>query len=181
MYKVIATVSVSGTLDEKLAAIAAAGFDGLELFDSDLIASPLRPRDVARQCADLGLAIDLFQPVRDVEGVDPSMFSHVLHRVARKLDVMEQLGTTMLLACSNATADAVPDLGLAVEQLRAVGDLVGERGCTMAFEALAWGTYINRVEQAWDLVRRADHPSVGLAVDTFHLLAQPPALPTRAP
>ncbi len=33
MHKGIATVSVSGALDEKLAAIAAAKFDGIEIFD----------------------------------------------------------------------------------------------------------------------------------------------------
>ena len=65
----IATVSLSGLLADKLPAIAAAGFDGIEVFDNDLVASPLSPREVAARCADLGLAIDLFQPVRDLEGV----------------------------------------------------------------------------------------------------------------
>jgi 4-hydroxyphenylpyruvate dioxygenase len=172
MRKGIATVSVSGTLDEKLAAIAAAKFDGIELFDNDLIASPLRPADVARRCADLGLSIDLFQPVRDVEGVDPDRFPEVLRRVGRKLDVMAALGTTTVLACSNALPDALDDRDLSAEQLSAVGDLAQDRGFTIAFEALAWGTHIGRVSQAWDVVQRADHPAVGLCVDTFHLLAR---------
>ncbi len=34
----IATVSISGTLPEKLEAIAAAGFDGIEVFEQDFIA-----------------------------------------------------------------------------------------------------------------------------------------------
>ena len=34
----IATVSVSGTLDEKLQAIAEAGFDAVEIFENDLLA-----------------------------------------------------------------------------------------------------------------------------------------------
>ncbi len=41
MRRSIATVCLSGTLEEKLAAAAAAGFDGVELFENDLIASPL--------------------------------------------------------------------------------------------------------------------------------------------
>jgi 4-hydroxyphenylpyruvate dioxygenase len=41
MRKGIATVSVSGVLTQKLEAIAAAGFDGVEIFDNDLIESPL--------------------------------------------------------------------------------------------------------------------------------------------
>ena len=74
MHKGIATVSVSGTLEDKLQAISAAKFDGIELFDNDLVASHLRPGDVAKRCADLGLSIDLFQPVRDVEGLTGDAF-----------------------------------------------------------------------------------------------------------
>ena len=50
--------------------------------------------------------------------------------------------------------------------------LAAERGVTVAFEALAWGRHVNRVGQAWEAVRRADHPAVTLAVDTFHMLAR---------
>ena len=38
----VATVCLSGTLEDKLAAAAAAGFDGVEIFEPDLIASPCR-------------------------------------------------------------------------------------------------------------------------------------------
>lgn len=172
MHKGIATVSVSGALSEKLAAIAAAKFDGVEIFDVDLIASPLPPVEVAARCADLGLSVDLFQPFRDVEGTAPDRFPLVLHRLRRKLDVMEQLGTTTMLVCSNATPQAVDDRDLAAEQLHAAGALAAEHGFTLAFEALAWGTTISRVVDAWDLVQRADHPAVTLAVDTFHLMAR---------
>ena len=39
----IATVSISGDLSEKLAAIAAAGFDGVEIFEADLLAYDATP------------------------------------------------------------------------------------------------------------------------------------------
>jgi 4-hydroxyphenylpyruvate dioxygenase len=168
----IATVSLSGVLADKLTAIAGAGFDGLELFDNDLIASPLSPREVASRCADLGLTIDLFQPVRDVEGVPPERFEAVLHRFRVKLAVMAELGASTVLCCSNVAADAVGDPELSAAQLHALGDLAAEQGVRIAYEALAWGRHVNRVGQAWDVVRRADHPAVTLAVDTFHLLAR---------
>jgi 4-hydroxyphenylpyruvate dioxygenase len=168
----IATVSLSGVLGDKLPAIAAAGFDGIEVFDNDLVSSPLSPREVARRCADLGLAIDLFQPVRDVEGVPPERFAEVLHRVRTKLGVMGELGATRFLVCSNARPDALPDRDLSAEQLHEVGVLAAEHGMTLAYEALAWGRHVNRLTDAWDVVQRADHPAVTLAVDTFHLLAR---------
>ena len=172
MRKGIATVSLSGLLADKLTAIAAAGFDGLELFDNDLVASPLSPREVAARCAELGLTIDLFQPVRDVEGVSPDRFDAVLHRFRAKLAVMADLGATTVLCCSNVGAAAVDDPDLSAAQLHALGDLAAEQGVTIAYEALAWGRHVNRVGQAWDVVRRADHPAVTLAVDTFHLLSR---------
>jgi len=172
MHKGIATLSVSGTLENKLQAISAAKFDGIEIFDNDLISSRLRPSDVAQRCADLGLSIDLFQPVRDVEGLSPEAFRAVLGYFKYKLDVVEGLQAPVVLVCSNATSEAIADPDLSAEQLHALGDLAQERGLVIAFESLSWGTHVNRLSQAWDIVRRADHPSVGLAVDTFHLLAR---------
>ncbi|NUR06794.1 MAG: sugar phosphate isomerase/epimerase, partial [Nocardioidaceae bacterium] len=172
MRKGIATVSLSGVLADKLTAVADAGFDGIEVFDNDLVASPSSPREVAARCADLGLAVDLFQPVRDVEGVPPDRFAGVLHRVRTKIGVMAELGATTFLACSNATPGAVDDRDLSAEQLHAVGEVAAEHGVTVAYEALAWGRHVHRVGDAWDLVRRAGHPAVTLAVDTFHMLAR---------
>ncbi|HRE22042.1 MAG TPA: 3-keto-5-aminohexanoate cleavage protein, partial [Rhabdaerophilum sp.] len=64
MRRSIATVSLSGTLPEKLEAIAVAKFDGVEIFENDLVFSALSPGEVRTICADLGLTIDLFQPFR---------------------------------------------------------------------------------------------------------------------
>ncbi len=44
----IATVSLSGSLTEKLTAASRAGFDGVEIFENDLLASPLTPEDDPR-------------------------------------------------------------------------------------------------------------------------------------
>ncbi|WP_425307390.1 TIM barrel protein [Ammonicoccus fulvus] len=172
MHKGIATVSVGGTLPEKLTAIAAARFDGIELFDNDLISSELSPREVAQRCADLGLTIDLFQPVRDVEGTPPARFGSVLHRVRSKFAVMGELGVTDVLMCSNCLPDAIVDKDLMAEQLAAVGDLAAEAGIMIGYEALAWGRTTSRFVDAWDVVRRADHPHVGVVVDTFHMLSR---------
>lgn len=167
----IATVSLSGPLTEKLAAISAAGFDGIELFDEDLQNSDLTPRQVARLCSDLGLSIDLYQPVRDVEGVDPDVFPAVLDRVRRTVDVMAELGTARFLVCSHAGNDAVADPDLSAAQLHALGEVAAAAGVTFSFEALAWGRHIDRIAHAWSAVRRAHHPAVTVAVDTFHVLA----------
>ena len=44
LHPAIATVCLSGTLEDKLAAAAAARFRGIEIFESDLVASPWSPQ-----------------------------------------------------------------------------------------------------------------------------------------
>ena len=172
MRKSIATVSVAGTLEEKLEAIAAAHFAGIELFDADLTASPLRAEEVAVRGRDLGLGIDLFQPLRDVVGVTPALFPDRLRFAEAKFEVMERLGASRALMCSAVHPEASADLDVAAEQLATVGKRAADRGFSLAFEALAWGTFVNRAGQAWEVVDRVGMPEVGLAVDTFHLLAR---------
>ena len=42
----------------------------------------------------------------------------------------------------------------------------------MAYEALAWGRHVNTWQHSWELVRRADHPALGVCLDSFHILAR---------
>ncbi len=72
--KSIATVSLSGTLPEKLEAAAAAGFDGVEIFENDLLHFDGSPAEVRRMAADLGLQILLYQPLRDFEAMPDDLF-----------------------------------------------------------------------------------------------------------
>ena len=69
MRRSIATVSLSGTLPEKIDAIAAAGFDGIELFEPDFTHFAGAAHDLRALCDERGLAIELFQPFRDFEGI----------------------------------------------------------------------------------------------------------------
>src|SRR5699024_5133080 len=97
----IATVCLSGSLVEKLHACARAGFDGVEIMDADLVAAFESPEEIRALCDRLNLSIELFQPLRDFEGVDTSTFRDNLRRAEAKFDVMERLGAEMLMVCSN--------------------------------------------------------------------------------
>ena len=67
--KSIATVSLSGTLPEKLEAAASIGFDGVEIFENDLLTYDGSPADVRAIADGLGLTITIFQPFRDFEAM----------------------------------------------------------------------------------------------------------------
>ncbi|TCK44302.1 4-hydroxyphenylpyruvate dioxygenase [Paraburkholderia sp. BL8N3] len=167
----IATVSISGTLVEKLNAIRAAGFDGVEIFENDLLYFDGTPADVRRMCEDLGLAIYLFQPFRDFEGVSAERLARNAERAKRKFDLMHELGTDRMLACSNVSPDTIGDDALITEQLGLLARLAGKAGVTVGYEALAWGRHVNSYKHAWRLVDAVNHPNLGLVLDSFHTLS----------
>src|SRR5690606_462449 len=105
----IATVCLSGGLVETLHACAAAGFDGIELMDADLVAAYESPEEIRALCHRLGLTIDLFQPFRDFEGVDEATHADNLRRAAAKFDIMERLGADTILLCSNVATATIDD------------------------------------------------------------------------
>src|SRR5215475_560186 len=172
MQTSIATVSLSGSLNEKLEAIAAAKFDAVEIFENDLITFNGTPADVRRAVSDLGLFVLTLQPFRDFEGMPDGQRARAFARAERKFDVMQQLGCDLLMICSNVAADSLGGIDRAAADLFALGERAAKRGLRVAFEALAWGKHINDYRDAWEVVRRADHPNVGLVLDTFHILVR---------
>jgi 4-hydroxyphenylpyruvate dioxygenase len=174
----IATVSLSGSLDEKLRAIAAAGFDAVEIFENDLLSFNGSPRDVAQLCRDLGLSICAFQPFRDFEGMPEPQRTRNFARVERKFDLMQELQTDLLLICSNISPAALGGIDRAAADFRELGERAASRGLRVGYEALAWGRHVNDYRDAWEIVRRADHQSIGVILDSFHALA--PSFPVSA-
>ncbi len=173
MRKAIATVSVSGTLIEKIEAIAAARFDGVEIFENDLLFHAGPARDVRRYASDLGLTIDLFQPFRDFEGVSDAQLKRNLDRAERKFDLMGELGAPLMLVCSNVGTEVSDDDARMADQLHLLAERAGRRGLQIGYEALSWGTRVHTFDRAWRIVERANHPHLGLILDSFHTLALP--------
>ncbi len=168
----IATVSISGDLAEKLAAIAAAGFDGVEIFEADLLTYDATPREVGAMVRGAGLELNLFQPFRDFEGMPEPQRARAFDRAERKFDLMGELGADLILVCSNTSPIALGGIDRAAADLRELGERAAARGIRIGFEALAWGRHINDHRDAWEIVRRADHGSVGLILDSFHTLSR---------
>jgi len=168
----IATVCLSGTLREKMQACAIAGFDGIEIFEQDLVTSPLSPEDIRAMAADLGLTLDLYQPFRDFDSVPEELLAGNLRRADAKFRLMSRLGMDTMLVCSNVATASIDDDDLRAEQLARLAELAGEHGVRVAYEALAWGRYVNDYEHAHRLVARVDHPNLGTCLDSFHILSR---------
>ncbi len=167
----IATVALSGTLPDKLDAAAIIGFDGVEIMESDLLTFDGSPADVRSICEELGLTIDIYQPFRDFEAMPEPQRARNLDRAERKFDVMQALGTDLLLVCSNTLPSAIDDDSRAAADLAEMAERAGRRGLRVGFEALSWGRHVTRWGHAWRIVQQAAHPALGLILDSFHTLS----------
>ncbi|MEO1959857.1 MAG: TIM barrel protein, partial [Paracoccus sp. (in: a-proteobacteria)] len=168
----IATVSIAGNLREKLAAIAAAGFDGLEIFEQDFLQDAANPREVGRMIRDHGLEVMLYQPFRDFEGLPATLRARAFDRARHKFDLMAELGAELMLICSSVHPQAMGGIDRAADDLAELAEIATRRGLRIGYEALAWGRHVNDHRDAWEIVRRADHENVGIILDSFHSLGR---------
>jgi 3-dehydroshikimate dehydratase len=133
--KSIATVSLSGTLAEKMEAAAAIGFDGVEIFENDLLTFEGSPGDVRFLAESLGLSITCFQPFRDFEAMPDSLRQRNMDRAERKFDVMQQLGAKLLLVCSNVSPASIDDDARAAADLAEIAERARKRGLRIGMGA----------------------------------------------
>lgn len=168
----IATVSLGGTLGEKLAAIAHAGFDGVEIFEADVLAYDGTPAEIGAMIRDHGLEIIAFQPFRDFEGMPEPQRTRGFERAKRKFALMNELGASDVLVCSNVSPLSLGGIDRAAADLRELGDVAAAFDVRVGYEALAFGRHVWDYRDSWEIVRRADHPRIGLILDSWHVLAR---------
>lgn len=167
----IATVSLSGTLYQKLEAISAAGFDGIELFENDLITSPHSPEEIKEYCDDLNLEIMLYQPFRNFEGNPRHELPQHLLRARKKFDLMARMDISKILVCSSVLPNTSSCFETIGEDLFKLAEIAKEYNIEVGYEALAWGSVINSYWQVWEIVKQVNHPNLGIILDSFHTLS----------
>ena len=168
----IATVCLSGLLTEKVHAIAAAGFHGIELFENDLLMFDGAVSDVRNLLVDHALELIAYQPFRDFEGLPEPERTRAFDRARRKLDLASTLGCPLLMVCSTTSPRALGGIDRAADDFARLGEYAAEHGIRIAYEALSWGRHVNDYRDSWEIVRRADHEAVGLCLDTFHIFSR---------
>lgn len=71
-------------------------------------------------------------------------------------------------------------MDLVAEDLGDLADILQSSGQRIAFEFLCWSTAAPTWSNAWEIVKKADRPNLGLCIDTFHIAAVEWADPTTA-
>lgn len=165
----IASVSLPGTLQEKMHAVAKAGYDGFELFENDLTVSNINPKEIRLLASDLGIEIVGLQPFRDFEAMPQHLYVQNLERAKYKLDLANELGTSKLFVCSNTSLSAINDFDLAAEHLHNLASLAQKQFVEIGYEALSWGRNVNTFIQSVEIVDRANHSNLGHILDNYHI------------
>ena len=168
----IASVCLSGDLRQKIEATANAGFSGIEIFENDLLLFDQSPAVVKQIADDNGVEIVALQPFRDFECLPAQKMVKNFERAERKFDVMSALGTSTLLLCSNVSPHAINNQAMASEHLYELAERAKQRDIQLGYEALAWGRYTADYQDAWEIVKHADHPNLGIILDSFHIFAR---------
>lgn len=172
MKHAIATLSLSGDIEEKLHAIADAGYAGVEICESDMQVSEHSAARIGSHLRALGLECIALQPFRDFEGLTCNARQRAFDRAHRKFDLMQELGAPLLLICSTLHPDALGEYERHAEDLAELGEAAAARRLKIGYEALSWGRFTYDHRQAWRTVQLANHDAVGIVLDTFHSLAR---------
>jgi len=165
------TISMSGTLPMKLAAIRDAGFSQVMLSAKDLAGHAEGIPAAIDAVKSSGLRVTGFQVLRDFEGLSGNLHDYKIDVAKSMLEMCAALGGRVLLVCSSTSTHATGDPDALARDLRKLAMLALPLGIKVAYEGLSWGRHINEFTQAWDVVCRANAPNLGLGLDSFHLFA----------
>jgi len=165
------TISLAGTLPQKLAAIRDAGFTQVMLMARDLVGHADGLDDAVRVVKASGLRVTGFQVLRDFEGLSGHLHEYKVDVAKAMLEMCHAVGAEVLLACSSTSTHATSEPDALARDLRKLAMLALPLGIRVAYEGLSWGRTISEFTTAWDIVCRADAPNLGIGIDSFHAFA----------
>jgi len=166
------TNTLAGTLEEKLRAVKAAGFGAIVLSGADLVGHPDGVDVAVELLTASGLKVSAFQMLHDFEGLSGHMLDYKIDIARSLFDMMRSVDAPLLIVASTTSPHASGDPRKIAEDLAMLGTLAALPGIRIAYGALSWGRWVNEYTSAWDAVKLADHANVGLAIDSFHVLAR---------
>jgi len=165
------TITLAGPLEAKLRAVREAGFTQIMLNAGDIAGHPAGAAAAIEAVQTSALRVTGFQVLRDFEGLSGHLHAYKIDIAKAMLEMCRALGSRVLLVCSSTSAHGSGDAGVLARDLRKLATLAVPHGIRIAYEALSWGRHVNEYTQAWDIVAEADRANLGLAIDSFHILA----------
>ena len=165
------TITLAGSLENKLQAMREAGFSQVMLKANDIVGHAGGVDAAVRAVQASGLRVTGFQVLRDFEGLSGHLHAYKVDIAKAMLEMAHALGAPLLLACSSTSQHATQDLDAIARDLRKLAMLAVPLGIKIAYEGLSWGRTINEYTTAWEVICRADAPNLGIGIDSFHAFA----------
>jgi sugar phosphate isomerase/epimerase len=165
------TITLAGPLEAKLRAVREAGFTQIMLNATDIVGHPGGEAAAVAAVRASGLRVTGFQVLRDFEGLSGTLHAYKVDVAKAMLEMCHALGSKVLLACSTASPHSSKDVSLIRKDLQKLAMLAVPLDIRIAYEALSWGRHVNEFPAAWEIVSEADRANLGLALDSFHILA----------
>ncbi len=163
----INTVLLGSTPEEFLPAAAAAGFDQVELWTTDVDAHHGRVHGVAETLRSHELGLTDYQVLRDFDGAPNDARSAKRAEAIDMLDTAVLLGAPMVMVAASTNGTTIESR--ITEDLRWLGAEAEKRNLRIGYESLAWSTATTTLAEAWLRVREVDRQNVGIIVDSFHV------------
>jgi sugar phosphate isomerase/epimerase len=184
----IATVSLGQhpvhTLPSKIAAASHNGFSALEIVYNDLetyatskspqITIQAAAEEIAALCASHNIAILSLNPFKNFEG-HSSPLSERLHSARHWIEIARILKAQYLQVPSQFdTQNSSGDENVVIPELQQLADITAEIApdLKIAYEAVAWGSYVDTWQDSVRIVELVDRDNFGVCLDSFHIVAR---------
>jgi len=128
-------------------------------------------------CQDMGMNLCLMQPIMDFEGcLLPHDREEAMIKAQACLRITSALSISLVLIASRwqPSVPITSDLTVIAQDLGELADYGAELSppVSISYEAIGWADVVNQWQQAWEVVRIADRPNLGLVIDTFNWLCR---------
>ncbi|MCB8879799.1 sugar phosphate isomerase/epimerase [Acidisoma cellulosilytica] len=165
----INTILLGGSVDAKIAAAGAAGFDAIEVWRQDVdAAGGVAP--VRAALAERALGLIDYQVLLDFDGAADDKRAAKRAEALAMLETGRALGAHTLLA--PASTDSACDPSRIVEDIGWLADRAAEMGMRIAYEPMAWSKYIHTLPSAVEILDAANRPNLLFVIDAFHIFAR---------
>ncbi|KAL5337256.1 xylose isomerase-like protein [Aspergillus crustosus] len=172
----------SHSLPEKITATAANGFTSIEIVYQELVdygqaQSPVLDvydagRAIGELCRSVNIAVLALNPFKNFEGHHSPLATR-LESARHWIETAACVGAEHLQVPSQFdTANSSGDWQTMLEELQRLSDLAASYSVRIAYEAVAWGSYINTWEDSLRMVQDVNRSNFGLCLDTFHIAAR---------
>lgn len=173
--------TLKGSLEERLEAAAAAGFQSIEFVGEYAGWTDSKVTEVKRLCQSFGLGIDMLLATpawdqRPVSMLDPDQRDNFLADVRNAISYAQKLEVPEILLLSGNTIPGrtrEEQSASLCEGAQRAGDLAADVGIILALEPInslvtRKNFFLNTCSEGLEFVRRINHPNVKLLFDVYH-------------